>query len=147
MRAKFFMFLIIVFVFIQIYARVVEGEKVVIKGLILEAYVGGVFNDDNTEAMKKGFHENFTMQIPKGNEIEILTLDNWMKGLEKWKSNRKGWNNRTNADIIVIGISGNAAVAQIKVYENEKHIYTDFMSLLKFPDGWKITNKIYTEHK
>ncbi|MCP5105819.1 MAG: nuclear transport factor 2 family protein, partial [bacterium] len=33
-------------------------------------------------------------------------------------------------------------------FKDEKYVYTDYMSLYKFKDGWKIVNKTYhSNHK
>ncbi len=43
-------------------------------------------------------------------------------------------------------VTGNAAVAKIELFKDSKHVYTDYLSLLKFSDGWKITDKVYFRH-
>ncbi len=39
------------------FAQDKEVDEKNIKALIQEAYIGGAYNDDDTEAMKKGFHD------------------------------------------------------------------------------------------
>ena len=46
-------------------------EKKAIKEIILEAYLGGAYNDIDTKAMRKGFHDSFTTQVLKGNMYRV----------------------------------------------------------------------------
>jgi len=45
-----------------------------------------------------------------------------------------------------VDVVGNAGIAKIEFYKGEKLAYTDFLSLYKFNDGWKLVAKIYQEH-
>jgi hypothetical protein len=47
---------------------------------------------------------------------------------------------------VFVDVTGNAAIAKIEVFKDSRHVYTDYMSLYKFKDGWKIVNKIYQKH-
>ena len=51
------------------------------------------------------------------------------------------------SDIPMVSVSGDAAVAKVMIYRDDKLIYSDYMSLYKFEDGWKIVAKIYFSHK
>jgi hypothetical protein len=53
-----------------------------------------------------------------------------------------GQEEKGDLKITEVDITGNAAsVKVVEVYEKSK--YTDYLSLLKFADGWKIVKKIY----
>jgi ketosteroid isomerase-like protein len=39
-----------------------------------------------------------------------------------------------------------AAVARVEVHRDGKHIFTDYLSLYRFADGWKIVGKIFQSH-
>lgn len=138
------LFLFISFLTVNGYTQTENDEKKAIKSIIQEAYIGGAFNDEDTGAMKRGFHESFTVQTQHDNRFTVLPLAKWMKELDGWKSEREDWNNRTSAEITVLGIEGKAAVARVELYMNKEHEYTDFLSLYKFEDDWKITNKIFS---
>ncbi len=77
----------------------------------------------------------------------ITTLEQWIKTLNREKWLRPDWNNRTTAEIQVLGIEGKAAVVKVEIYNNQVNDFTDFLSLYKFTDGWKITNKISRRHE
>jgi len=46
-------------------------------------------------------------------------------------------------ELPIIDIAGNAAFVKIIMFKNSKHIFTDYMSLYKYSDEWKIVNKTY----
>ena len=50
------------------------------------------------------------------------------------------------AEYAVVDVEGNAAVARVEIYRDGKHTFTDYLSLYKFPDGWKIVGKIFQSH-
>lgn len=138
--------LLLLFSFACCLTQTKDGEKKAIKAIIQQAYIGGAYNDDDTKAMLKGFHERFTVQNLHGDHYGVTKLQDWIKELDNWKSTREDWNNRTTAEITVIGLVRNAAVAQVDVYNAKVLMYTDFLSMYKFPEGWKIMNKIFTHH-
>ncbi len=43
-------------------------------------------------------------------------------------------------------VTGSAAAVELELAQNGKRIFTDYLSLYKFPDGWKIVGKIYHRH-
>ena len=42
--------------------------------------------------------------------------------------------------------AGKAAIVKIELRIEGKHKYTDYLSLYKFGEGWKIVSKIYCDH-
>ena len=51
------------------------------------------------------------------------------------------------SEIPMVDVTGDAAVARVELYKDGKHIYSDYMSLYRFDDGWKIVGKIYHRHE
>ena len=39
-----------------------------------------------------------------------------------------------------------AAVVRLELYRDGKHTFTDYLSLYRFADGWKIVSKIFHVH-
>lgn len=120
-----------------------------IKKTIEDAYIKGIFLNRDIEAIRKGFHPDFTMMMmKKGDVIEKVSIDKWIGWIE---SDKKKNPNRPTPDythkVPMVKVAGNAGVANVQVFKDGKHIYSDFMSLYKFSDGWKIVNKIYFSHK
>lgn len=135
------------FFVVQCFAQTTEEEKRAIVELIIESYIEAAHNNIDIDVLKKGFHESFTSQSMHHDRLVITTLRQWIILLNREKWLRPDWNNRTTVEIQVIGIEGNAAVAKVDIYNNQVHDFTDFLSVYKFTDGWKITNKISKRHE
>ncbi len=130
-------------------AGLFADSKTEVKNVIEKSYFNGAFNDQDTKTMKKGFHPDFAIFSPKGTEISKYPIDVWIKGIEKRKANPNFDKSRVKMDckIVSIDVTGVCASAKIEASKNGKLIYTDYLSLLKFDDGWKIVAKVYNKHK
>ncbi len=127
-----------------------EKEKTAIKKVILEAYRDGIVNVGDVEAVKKGFHPEFNLLgITKdGANVWKLPIANWIKSVEKKKQEGKyPPKEKVSFKFLVVDVVGNAGFAKIEFYKGEKLAYTDFLSLYKFKDGWKLVAKIYHQHQ
>lgn len=121
-------------------------EKELIKQVIQNAYVDGLCNNADEEAVKKGIHPGFELlSAGKGNMMWKLSIYNWIeiaKGGEE-KGNKYSFQNEyTTVKFLFIDIAGNIAIAKIEFYEGKDLNYIDYLSLIKFEDGWKIVSKI-----
>jgi hypothetical protein len=45
-----------------------------------------------------------------------------------------------------VDIEGSAAVVRVEIWRDGAHTFTDYLSLYRFPDGWRIVGKIYYTH-
>lgn len=97
------------------FAQARLGDERAIEALIQEAYVGGVYNDDDTEAMEKGFHEKATIQQLHHHTLAVYPLRQWRMQLARTRAVRPSWNDRTTAEVEVVGLEGDAAVARVDV--------------------------------
>ena len=50
-----------------------------IKTLIEQSYVHGAFNELNPEALEKGFHADFAIFSPKGEDIRKYPIADWVE--------------------------------------------------------------------
>jgi hypothetical protein len=122
-------------------------EVAAVKAVIESAYIKGIHIDRDVEAIRKGFHPAFTMFVYKDGDVSKMTIDEWISGIEEGKKkNPNPPKVETKHEFSMVEVSGNAAVARVELHKNGKHVFTDFMSLYKFPDGWKIVGKIYYRH-
>ena len=123
-----------------------EDEAEAVRKAIIDGYVKAVHIERDVPAMEKGFHPDFVMFIKKEGEIRHFTLPAWIESVGKRKGDPPpGY--KVTWDIPLVDIEGDAAVARVEIYRDGKHIYTDYMSLYKFDDGWQIVGKIYHSHK
>ena len=119
-----------------------------VKKVIQESYFNGAFNDLDTVSMRKGFHPDFAIFSAKGNEISRYPIATWIKGIEQRKQDPHFDKAQAKMDckIASLDITEGCAAAKIEISKNGKMIYTDYLSLLKFDDGWKIVAKVYHAH-
>ena len=122
------------------------NQKELIKQVIQSAYVDGLCNNADEEAINIGFHPGFELlSAGKGNTMWKLPIYNWIDIAKegKEKGNKYSFQNEyTTVKFLFIDIAGNAAVAKIEFYEGEELNYIDYLSLMNFKDGWKIVSKI-----
>ncbi len=107
-------------------------------------YIMPVFKDYNVELMKKGFHEDFFFASVKDDKINKVTLSEFMERISKRAENppKEKWTHK----IQVLDITQNASTAKIMLYRDEKHIFTDYLTLLKVNTQWKIIGKVFYRH-
>jgi hypothetical protein len=129
--------------FIETEADVAKSE---IQALIEASYVNGAFNGLDTRAMREGFDPSFRIHgVQKDGTLQVLPIEDWIQGIEKRKKSpdfdpaAQKWEHR----FALVDVTGVAAVAKIELFKDSKHVYTDYLSLLKLGNGWKITDKVY----
>ena len=148
MKKLNFTFMGLLFLFLIFTSFIFADDNSDVEKVITASYFNGAFNDLDTESMRKGFHPEFAIFSARGNEINRYPIDTWIKGIEKRKNDPNFDPDQVKMDckIVSIDITGGCAAAKIEMSKNGKMIYTDFLSLLKFTDGWKIVAKVYHSH-
>jgi flagella basal body P-ring formation protein FlgA len=118
-----------------------------IKQVIQTAYVDGLQNEGDTVKINSGFHPSFEMLMPmKDGVLKKYALHDWK---EKIKADVKEGKLPRKADgkitikFLNVDISGTVAVAKFEFYVGEKLTFIDYLSLMKFDQGWKIVSKMY----
>lgn len=127
-----------------------ESEaKAEVTALVESAYINGAFNDLDTESMRKGFHKDFAIFSAKGEDINRYPIADWIASIEKRKAKpdfdpaKQVWEHK----LPQIDITGGSASVKVELQKDGKHVYTDYLSLLKFDSGWKIVAKVYHKHE
>jgi hypothetical protein len=125
------------------FARKNDDKQAVTK-VVEEAYVQGVHANPSGEAMRKGFHQDFIMFVFDKGKINKVTRDEWISRIEAGKAQSSNSSKpEVKAEFPLVEITGNAAVVKVELHRNGKHIFSDYLSLYKFDDGWKIIGKIF----
>lgn len=119
-------------------------EAGAIRAVIEESYIRGIHVDGDVEAIRSGFHPEFVMLIFEEGGIRRLPIGEWIESIEKRGDTypREG----IGHEIEILDVTGDAAVARIDLYREGTHLFTDYMSLYRFADGWKIVSKIFHRH-
>ncbi len=144
--------ILIVFTIISvsiIQAQDIDKEKDNIKAVIQTAYVDGLQNKGEVKDIEKGFHPGFNLLGINHNTLTKLPIYSWIELFE----NRKEKDHepptaeeKITCDYLLIDITGNAAMAKIQLNRNNELLFTDYLQLYKFEEGWKIVSKIYFRH-
>ena len=121
-----------------------QNEKEAIKKIIDASYVQGIQNKKNVENIEKGFHPGFNLLgIDNQGNLTKYPIYTWEANVKRAVAAGQVPSVLTTAKYPMIDISGNAAIARVELYREGKQIFTDYLSLYKFADGWKIVGKIY----
>jgi hypothetical protein len=120
----------------------VEAVKAVVKS----AYVDGVHVKGDPALMRAGFHPDFRMLVLKDGAMTAVTLDEWAARIEKTAKASAAPRPAIRHEFARVDLAGNAAVVRLELFRDERHAFTDYLSLYRFPDGWKIVSKIFQAH-
>ena len=148
MKKKLFLLTGLLFLFMVSTSFLSADDKADIERVITSSYFNGAFNELDTESMRKGFHPDFAIFSASGNKISRYPIDTWIKNIEKRKQapNFDPESSKMDCKIAALDITGGSAAAKIELSKDGNMIYTDYLSLLKFEDGWKIVAKVYYAH-
>lgn len=140
---RMFWLLCVVAVLLAPPARAGEDAEA-IEEVIEAAYVDGIWMNGMEEVARRGFDASFVMQVPHENGVRSISLDAWMARLglhgEPLRKN-------VTHEIEVLDQTGRAAVAKVKIFQDGEPLYTDYMSLYRFADGWRIVAKTFHAHE
>ena len=121
------------------------SEESAIKLLVQQAYVDGLFNLGDLEKTRSGFHSDFVLLGLRNGKLTKLPIGEWIVSAEKQKAaNQKP--PLTTIRAITVDITGTAAAVKLELNRAGKLVYTDYLSLYKFGEAWKIVGKIYFSH-
>ncbi|MTI87928.1 MAG: nuclear transport factor 2 family protein [Balneolaceae bacterium] len=140
---------LVLFSVVAVNSTRMHHEEEQIKKVLVDGYVNGAFNALNPEAMKETFHEDFAIFSPRGNDIAKYPIDRWAEGVEKRKASAEfnPEDNKWDHKFKSIDVTGKSAAVKIELHHKGEHVYTDYLSLLKFDDGWRVVAKVYHEHE
>lgn len=125
-----------------------QSEEDAVKKVVTEAYVEGIHNGGALEAIDKGIHPGFVLPGigQDGHTLTLLPIYNWREMIRQNKEAGKRPSVRTECRFVSVDVTGNAAMTKIELIREGKTIFTDYIGLYKFTDGWRIVNKIYHRH-
>ncbi|HEY7410292.1 MAG TPA: nuclear transport factor 2 family protein [Vicinamibacteria bacterium] len=122
-------------------------DKEAVKAVVKAAYVDGVHAVGDPEAMRRGFHSGFNMLVLKDGQMSAVPIADWIARLEKAGSASQGKPRPAiKAEFTLVDVTGDAAVTRVEIFRAGRHVFTDYLSLYRFPDGWKIVGKTFFAH-
>ena len=129
-------------------AVTVAADKDDVLKVVTDAYINGVHIKRDAAAMRAGFHPDFRMLVLGADgKMTHVTLADWAGRIEKASADPKSPKPPAiKYDFPQVDIQGTAAVVRVEIWRDGAHTFTDYLSLYKFPEGWKIVGKIYYTH-
>jgi hypothetical protein len=120
-------------------------EKDTIEQVIIEAF-DALFNNGDESILQSHFHPGFEFYFPQYNSIRKEPIYDWINRV-KWEK-KEGYippKELVSLKFKWIEAVEGAAVACFDYYRGERHTCTDFLTLYKFEEGWRIVGGI-THH-
>jgi hypothetical protein len=139
----------IIFSTIQLFAQNNETEKENVKKVIQSAYIDGLHNKGELNDIVNGFHPGFVLLGIKDNSLTQYPIYTWIESFNKKKKDDPSPlkpEQKMVCEYLQIDITGNAAMAKIQLKKNNELIFTDYLLLYKFDEGWRIVSKTYFRH-
>ena len=132
------------------HANDIEKEKKAIQNVIQTAYIDGIHNLGDIEDIRKGFHPGFNLLgVNNQNSLTKFPIYTWIESVEKRKAQNpdgRAEEEKITGKYKAIDVTSKAAQAEIELYRKDKKIFTDYLQLYKFEEGWRIVSKIYHRH-
>ncbi|WP_462280030.1 nuclear transport factor 2 family protein [Salinivirga cyanobacteriivorans] len=128
-----------------------QKDRQMIQKVIEEGYVQGLHNKGDLQKTAASFHPGFNLLGVRNNMLTKFPIYSWLESSkqrrEKSEKSEDKRTSRTIAKYPMIDITGNAAIAKVELYKDDKKIFTDYLSLYRFNEGWRIVSKIYHDHR
>lgn len=127
-------------------ALAVDRDDVV--RVVTESYIKAVHINRDAAAMRAGFHPDFRMLVLGADgKMSAVTLEDWAGRIEKAAANPNAPKlPAVKYEFTQVDVQGTAAIVRVELWRDGVLTFTDYLSLYKFPDGWKIVGKIYFTH-
>jgi hypothetical protein len=125
------------------------AEQSAVVAVVQDAYVDGIHNFRRVEAVRRGFHPGFEMLILQNDSLGKLPIYTWIENLERANRAKALPDDHaatTTARYLSVDVTGDAAVVKFELIRDEQVVFTDYLSLYRFSDGWKIVGKIFHRH-
>ena len=121
-----------------------QDDSATITTIIEHSYINAIWLNGDEAAARAGFDSAFVMQMAQEDEVISVSLDAWMERLGlHGEPLREG----ITHEIEVLDRTGRAAVAKVVIFQDGEELYTDYMSLYEFDDGWRIVAKTFHSHR
>ena len=140
-------FSILVFLVIGFDLKGQTNDSLAIANIIQSAYVEGLQNEGDSVKIDAGFHSQFQMiRRVENDSLMLYPIYEWRKRAIEAKESGylpRPKSKEVSLEFVFIDISGDAAVAKVKYFEGKTHTYTDYITLYKFDEDWKIVSKAF----
>lgn len=117
-----------------------DDDARLVREVVESAYVRGVWIDRDPAAVRAGFHPDFVMSVNSDDALARVTLDEWLgrMGLDGTPAEHEVAHVFEHVDV-----TGGTAVVRLRLSIDGVHRYTDYLSLYRLADGWRIVGKVF----
>jgi len=125
------------------------AERAAVVEVVTAAYVDGIHNFRDPAAIRAGFHPDFEMLILKDGKLDKLPIAKWIESIEARNAKEPPPTDgvrTTSAEFPLVEVTGTAAICKVELTRAGKLVFTDYLALYKFEDGWKIVGKSFYRH-
>lgn len=124
-----------------------SNDDAQIRKVIESACIDGIHNLGSIDDINRGFHPGFDLLILRNNSLSKLPIYTWIESVVQRKAEQPaGPEHKISVKFLFNDITGSAAISKIELYREDKLLFTDYLSLYKFNEGWRIVSKIYQQH-
>lgn len=120
-----------------------EADARAVRAVVTRGYVEGMHKNMGRDRIREGFHPSFVMQVLTADGVTSTTLDQWVARLPP---EGQAPTAEITHEIPTVTLAGDAAVAQVELYRDGTHVFTDFINLYRFPEGWRMVAKTFHRH-
>ncbi len=149
MKKTYLMIALFAFSVSSVIAQDIDKEKEEIKNVIQTAYVDGLQNKGSVDDIEKGFHPGFNLLGVRDNMLTKFPIYSWIESHKKRIAADPAPptdEQKITCKYLMIDVTGNAAMAKIELHRNNELLFTDYLQLYKFDEGWKVVSKTYYRH-
>jgi hypothetical protein len=107
-------------------------------------YIHGYLEQD-APRLRRAFHADSKLMAVEDGAVDAAATAAWFDRIEK-KRGEGGGPLAARHQLLGIDLTDSAAVAKVRL-DFGSHVFTDYLSLLKTSDGWRIVNKVYTSDR
>lgn len=116
-----------------------------IRDVIASAYIEGLHRNGSREAIRAGFHPDFVMKyLDDEGGVRSVTIEEWIGRLP---AEGTPVGHEVTHEIPSVDVTDDTAVARVLVYFDGEHVFTDYMGLYRFEEGWRIVTKTFQAHR
>ncbi|MFO7977555.1 MAG: nuclear transport factor 2 family protein [Bacteroidales bacterium] len=122
------------------------AEEAAVRKVVQGAYIDGLQNLGDIQTIRDGFHPDFVMLMFRNGQLSKLDIQTWIQGVERRKNDPNAAKPNIKGKFIDVEVTGSVAQVKLELYRENQLLFTDYISLYKFSDGWKIVSKVYNQH-
>ncbi len=122
-------------------------DEAAIRKLFETSYIKGMFMNKDAEAIRAGFAKEFAMIVLlEDGALDKRNREGWIERVVRYPPMSAEKASKLSWEIPEIHITGNAAMVRLEFYNDGKHRYTDYFTLYRMPEGWRVVTKIFQSH-